>query len=113
MNRPAVPEDFPRPPVGAVSGYQPKVLLREIDGGYVAGPTDDELFARYDACEDLAQQLVPYATRKQAENPSWSLDETLSKIEASVASKVSDGQWDVSPDEIAWIMKRVRQALAG
>lgn len=112
-NRPAVPEDFPRAPVqGAVSGYQPKLLLREIGGEYVAGPTDEELFARYDACEDLAQQLAPYARRKQAENPSWSLEETLSKVEAGVTSKVSGGQWDLSSAEIAWIMKRVHQVLA-
>ncbi|WP_239483039.1 hypothetical protein [Paraburkholderia sp. C35] len=95
-----------------MSGYQPKVLLREIDGKYVAGLTEEELFARYDACEDLAQQLVPYVTRKRAENPSWSLDETLSKVEAGVDNKVADGQWDISRDEIVWIMGRVRQALA-
>ncbi len=95
-----------------MSGYQPKVLLRKIDGEYVAGPTDEEVFARYDACEDLAQQLAPYTKRKQAENPSWLLDETLSRVEAGVASKVSDGQWDLSSAEIAWIMTRVRQVLA-
>jgi len=86
-------------------------LLREIGVQYVVGPIDEELVARYVARADLAQQLALEATGKQAENPSWSLEETLSKVEAGVQCKVSSGQWDVSRAEIAWVIRRVRQLL--
>lgn len=109
----AVPDDFPREPArGAVGGYQPKVLLRRAGDRLVSGPTDDELFTRYDACEDLVQQLVSYAHRKRAENQSQSLFDTLSRIETDVTRKVSSGQWDISSAEITWIMKRIRELLA-
>lgn len=113
MNSPAVPDDFPRELAhGTVGGYQPKVLLRRAGGQLVSGATDEELSTRYDACEDLARQLVSYARRKLAENPLQSLFNTLCKIETDVARKVSSGQWNISPAEITWIMKRVREQLA-
>lgn len=67
---------------------------------------------RYDACDDLVQQLVPYARRKRAENPSQSLFDMLFKIDTDVTRKVSSGQWDISSAEITRIMKRVRELLA-
>jgi hypothetical protein len=113
MSQRSIPDDFPRATLlGSVSSYQPKPLLRDFADAYVVGQTDEERFARYDACEALAQQLAPYATRKQAENPAWSLDETLVKNVASVTGKVAGGQWDVPPAEVTWIMQRVRELLA-
>ena len=113
MNHPAVPEDFPRAfAQGAVSGCQPKLLLREIGGRYVAGQTDEERFTRYEACIDLVQQLVSYARRKQGANPAWSLDDAMSRVEAGVAIKVASGQWDLASGELAWILRRVRELLA-
>lgn len=54
MNSSAIPDDFPREPAhGAVGGFQRKVLLRRASDRLIAGPTDEELFTRYDACEDL------------------------------------------------------------
>jgi FixJ family two-component response regulator len=112
MNSPAIPDDFPRPPAhGAVGGAQPKVLLRRGADRLISGPTDEELFARYDASEDLVQQLASYGRRKRAENQSRSLFDLLSRMETDVTRKVSSGQWDISSAEITWIMKRVRELL--
>ncbi|MDV2161224.1 hypothetical protein [Burkholderia pseudomallei] len=113
MNSPAIPDDFPREPAhGAVGGVQPKALLHRAADRLISGPTEEELFTRYDACEDLVQQLVSYARRKLAENQSISLFDMLSRIETDVTRKVSTGQWDISSAEITWIMKRVRELLA-
>lgn len=112
MNSPTIPEDFPREPAqGTVGGYQPKVLLRRTGDQLISGSTDVDLFTRYDACEDLARQLAFYVQKKLAENPSQSLRDALFKIESDVTRKVSSGQWDISPAEITWIMKRVRELL--
>jgi hypothetical protein len=62
-----VPDDFPRPePAGAVSGYQPKLLLKQQGNKfYAAGYTPDELYSRWDRCEDLAEQLGAKATESK------------------------------------------------
>nr|WP_272544893.1 hypothetical protein [Burkholderia cepacia] len=113
MSSTVVPEDFPRELApGTVGGYRPKVLLRRTGGQLVSGLTDEELSNRYDACEDLAQQLAFYIRRKRAENPLQSLRDALSKVESDVTGKISSGQWDVSSAETIWIMKRVRVLLA-
>lgn len=53
-----VPDNFPREPdPGSVTGIQPKLLVREVDGRYQSGLSEKELWVRYDACEDLAAQL--------------------------------------------------------
>lgn len=107
-----VPDNFPRDPCpGLVSGSQPKVLVREIDGRYVAGLTDDELWMRYDACEDLARQLATYTARKMSEFD-WSLDETVERVEKSVTRKVHSGIWELSAQEIQWMMRRTRELLS-
>lgn len=56
MNRPAIPDDFPRrPPLGAIAGTQSKILVRRIGDQLTCGPTEHELRARYEMCEDLAR----------------------------------------------------------
>ncbi|CAG2159417.1 hypothetical protein [Cupriavidus numazuensis] len=111
MTNRVIPDDFPREPGhGVVSGAQPKLVLRRIDGRYYAGLTEDELWERYDACEDLAQQLAGYAARKMSEHV-CPLDDVLTRVEKSVANKVSTGRWDLSSAEIAWTMKRTRELL--
>ncbi|MFX1803100.1 hypothetical protein PWR66_05490 [Paraburkholderia sp. A1RO-5] len=108
----AVPADFPRELwLGTVSGYQPKVLVREKDGKYVPGITDGELSTRYEACEDLAHQLAAYTAQKISEL-GWSLDRALSRVEMSVKRKVSNGSWEFSAAEVAWTMKRTRELLS-
>jgi len=55
-----VPIDFPRPELGgAVSGFQPKLLLTRHEGKlYSPGCTPPELYARWEHCEDLARHLA-------------------------------------------------------
>lgn len=107
-----VPEDFPRQSTpGAVAGTQPKLLVRRVEGRYKTALTDEQLRTRYEACEDLARQLFEYASRKLGIF-GWSSDEALNKIEESVARRVSAGDWDLSPDEIGWVVKRTQQLLS-
>lgn len=109
--RHVVPDDFPREPSpGLVPGAQPKLLVREMDGRYHTGLTDEELWTRYDACEDLAGQLAGYASRKMSAS-GLSLDDALGRVEKGLKAKVSAGQWDISPAEIAWVMKRTRELV--
>lgn len=99
-----VPPDFPRDGQPAsVSGYQPKVAVRRVDGRYVEGLTDEELYARYDACVDLVDQLTAYCHRKLAEQPGTSLAALLPKVRRGVDNK----GWDLSVAELDWIMNRV------
>lgn len=107
-----VRDDFPREfRLRAVSGRHPKVLVREIDGRYVAGLTDDELWMRHETCEDLAHQLAAYTAQKISER-GWSLDDALGRVEMSVTRKVSGGSWEMSAAEVAWTMKRTRELLS-
>jgi hypothetical protein len=107
-----VPDDFPREPIpGFVPGAQPKLLAREKNGRYYTGLTDDELLTRYEVCEDLARQLSAYTSRKM-HRFGWSFADALAKIERGVKGKVSAGEWDFSPAEVAWVMKRTRELLS-
>lgn len=111
MNVTSIPVDFPRSqPAGSVPGVQAKVLARCVDGQYVSW-TDEELQERFECCEDLALQLVRYCQRKEQENPSWSHEFNLERTAGGVAKKVSTGEWNVTDDEQAWVMNRVRTLL--
>ncbi|WP_180970711.1 hypothetical protein [Burkholderia sp. WAC0059] len=111
MNQPTVvPEDFPRDLYrGALAGSQPKLLLRKIAGKYYAGLTDEELWARYKICEDMAQHLSTYVTGKIAEG--WEQEAAMRRLERAVANKVYMLEWDFSVLEVAWLMRRVRETL--
>lgn len=103
-----VPADFPRPPLlAAVPGAQPKLPARVFDDLYIVGLTPEELQERFDLCEDLVDQLVPYCRRKQAERPDWSQEQLLSKVATAVRTK----GWDVSEPELQWVIRRVASAL--
>lgn len=106
-----VPDDFPKEPApGALPGAQPKLLVREIDGRYHTGLTDEELWTRYDACEDLAGKLTEYAARKMSVS-GLSLDDALGRVEKGLKAKIDTGKWDFSCGEMAWLMKRTRELL--
>ncbi|MFM0402587.1 putative phosphothreonine lyase domain-containing protein [Paraburkholderia aspalathi] len=111
MTDPRVPDDFPRDPdLGSVTGVQPKLLVREVDGRYQSGLTDEQLWVRYDACEDLAVQLSEYATKKISTS-GMSRDMALRRVEKGVRLKVDSGTWDFSQAEVAWVMMRTQQLL--
>jgi hypothetical protein len=106
-----VPDDFPRDQdLGSVTGVQPKLLVREVDGRYLSGLTEEQLWVRYDACEDLATQLTAYVSRKIASS-GLSPDVALTRVEKGVRLKVDSGEWDFFQGEVAWVMKRTRQLL--
>jgi|GEM_PF-936604 len=111
MSPKSLPVDFPRTSwQGAISGALPKLLLRKVGDTYQAGPTDDEVYERFIVCDDLAEQLAAYASRKMTAN-AWSLETALSKVEAGVVKKVDSGVWDFLTEEVTWTMKRTRQIL--
>lgn len=103
----AIPNDFPRgAPAGAVPGAQPKLLVHEEAGRFVAArPTDSEVQARYEVCQDLVRQLVRYSARKHAERPDWSNAQVHEKVAASVRLKALG--WGLSPAEAEWILRRL------
>jgi hypothetical protein len=81
-----------------------------MGGRYHNGLTDEELWTRYDACEDLAGQLSEYALRKMSAS-GLSLDDALGRVEKGLKAKVSNGQWDFSRAEISWTLNRTRKLL--
>lgn len=103
-NTKQVPDDFPRARHPAsVSGFQLKVPVRLVDGKFVDGWTDSELFARFDACSDLVEQLTAYCHRKLAELPG----ETLANLMPRVRRGILNKGWDLTEAELDWIMARV------
>ncbi len=105
----SVPTDFPRPGVASVGGVQPKLVGRMVQGRFVEGWTDVELLTRYEACRDLAEQLIEYAKRKRVQMVELPLREFLRRLRAGVLKK----RWDVDPDELTWVMARVSEAMGG
>lgn len=110
--RHVVPDDFPRErSSGVVAGAQPKLLVREVSGRYHTGLTDEELWTRYDVCEDLAGQFAEYASRKMSVS-GLLLDEALGRVQKGLKAKVGASRWDFSRGEMAWLMKRTRELLS-
>ncbi len=107
----SIPADFPRGELAAVAGVQPKLCVRLVAGKYVVGWTDEELRIRYANCEDLMQQLTAYVNRKATENPEWTKEFNLDRLKKALASKGRSGEWDVTTDEQAWIVARIRTNL--
>lgn len=104
-----IPDDFPRQgPLGAVSGAQAKLLARKIDGRFISGPTEEELYARFDNCADLVEQLTAYVRRKLTSMPGTTVDDLLPRVRRGVDAK----GWDVSGPELDWIFNKVAESLA-
>ena len=100
------PPDFPQAgPTGVVPGAQPKLLVREEAGRFVAGPCAQDIRARYILCEDLAQQLVAYSAHKLAENPGRPEARLREKVTQAVRQKAFG--WGLSPAETQWVLRRV------
>ncbi|WP_066739192.1 hypothetical protein [Cupriavidus sp. D384] len=107
MNLNDVPEDFPRSTMSSVvTGVQPKIGVREIDGRYVAGETEEERYERWDICEDLARQLLPVAQKDETEHAGQPREKTLWRIRISVSRK----GW-CSEDELDWLIGRLTVLL--
>ncbi|MDH6149544.1 MULTISPECIES: DUF2442 domain-containing protein [Paraburkholderia] len=102
-----VPIDFPSNPTPALlSGTQPKLAGRIIDGRFVVGLTAEERWVRWDMCEDLAQQLVPKTLQDAAKFPQNSHDVTLRRMRRAIVGK----NW-TGGAETDWLMQRLRVLL--
>lgn len=101
------PSEFPwkTPPV--VSGAQPKLTGRLIDGKFVVGETAEERDARWDYYEDLAQQLVAPALKDVKKHPENAHEKTLRRVRNTVADK----DWVEGKAEMDWLIERLRVLL--
>lgn len=107
MSDVVVPEDFPRNPFPAsLSGAQPKLAARLIDGRFIVGLTLDERVERYLVCVDLVEQLLDFCTREAGEHPTWTQEELLSWVERGVRNKQTT--WRLGAAEIDWIVAQMR-----
>lgn len=102
-----VPDDFPWDiSPASLTGAQPKLAARLVDGKVVAGLTPQERRERWELCEDLAQQLAPKARHDAERHPHHSREMTLQRIRTAVAVR----QW-VSVVELTWLLARLRTLL--
>ncbi len=100
-----VPDNFPRDSYfGALSGAAPKLLARKIDGKYVVGPNLEEVFERWTAVEDIAQQLKTKVLKKLA---SGEVKEPhLYYVDQE--KKIRVAGWNLTASETQWLMNRVK-----
>lgn len=110
---PVPPADFPRRTMASgLGGAAMKFSVRELKGGgFSALVPDEEHQEAYENALDLATQLVGYARRKERENPDWTRQFNLQRIRDGIKEKVSDHEWDFTPDEQEWIMQRLAALL--
>ena len=102
-----VPTNFPWDPTPALlSGTQPKLAVRSIDGRFVVGLTAEERWVRWDMCEDLAQQLVAKTRQDAAKHPQHSHEVTLNRMQRAIEGK----KWTARV-ETDWLMERLRVLL--
>nr|WP_295078226.1 hypothetical protein [uncultured Roseateles sp.] len=103
-----IASDFPRSRhLGCVSGYQPKLVGRLVEGVFVTGWTDEELLQRFETCDDLVHQLTAYCSRKLKDQPAVAVPTLMQRVRSSVEAK----GWDITEDELGWIMMHVEKAM--
>lgn len=104
--------DFPREAIpGAVSGAQPKLLLRRSGAGTyeLPGRSTEELRRRFVAADDIVDQLCQYFERKKRENPEWSDSKNLERIRRGLENKAVSGAWPFTTPEREWIIAQVQK----
>jgi len=104
-----VPADFPRPEVlGAVSGFQPKLLLTQRGSKfYAVGCTPPELYRRWFRCEDLANQFAAKSVESKFGKRSHMSE--LDILEQYL-SRLIDIKWTTEP-EAKFIIRRTAELL--
>ncbi len=106
-----VPHDFPLPlpTLGSIGGSQAKLLLVEYEGSfYQPGSTPLDRYARWDVCEDLAQQLKVKCLESKAGKRAHM---TETEILQQYYDRLLNTGW-TSPPEAKWIFLRVAALLA-
>lgn len=106
----AIPPDFPvEQPLAALTGAQPKLAVRydAQSGSYTTALSEIELMARYEMCEDVAQQLEQKC-RKNRDTKYSQMSE--SEILVSLLSKLLQAGWG-SKAEMKWVIRRTAEIL--
>lgn len=105
-----VPADFPHTDnVAALTGVQPKLAVR-LDAEshtYTAAPTLEQLEARYELCEDLAEQLVQKCRKNRATKYAAL---TEPEILAALLKKLNATGWGTKA-EMEWVIHRTANIL--
>jgi hypothetical protein len=105
----AVPEDFPQPDIAAaVAGFQSKLLLVSYGGRfYLPGATPPERFARWSACEKLAQDFVETCRHNEARRYAHlSETKTLERYQARLLQTGAGAE-----AELQWVVRRAAGLL--
>jgi hypothetical protein len=105
-----VPTDFPRPVhLGAVGGFQPKLLLTKAgDKFHSPGCAPEELHARWQVCEHLAQQFVVKARETKAGKRSHMAEQDILEQYLVRSMKMNWG----STQEMRWVFRRAATLLS-
>ena len=102
------PVDFPRlTEVGSVSGAQPKILVVKADGQFRPAINEEEIYRRWQVCEDLVQQLYAKTVKRMQEGRVADLDEYVDKLRQWLEAQEWDG-WKVTPPESRWMRDQIR-----
>lgn len=102
--------DFPNEPIqGAVSGTHPKILLRKTFNGMYTLPrrSPADVVQRFEAANDITNQLVKYFKRKKAEHPEWTDEKNIERIRLALVKNSETGKWPFSEAEQSWIINRL------
>lgn len=104
-----VPENFPRPRViGAVPGAQPKFFSVQYQGRYnLPACTPQDLFVRWDICEDLAQRFASQSIKSKAGKRTHM---TESAILIQYLVRLLKTGW-CSEEECVWVMRQAAQII--
>lgn len=104
-----IPPDFPRPEAtGAVSGYQPKLLLTSHQGKfYTPGCSPPALYSRWARCEDIAQQLAVKALESKHGKRAGMLE---TEILDQYLPRLIAIRWTSEP-EARFVIRRTAQIL--
>jgi hypothetical protein len=103
-----IPDDFPHDLApAALTGAQPKVAARLIDGRYVVGMSADERLAHYLMCQDLVDQLLAYFARKMDHSP-----QAVEQLVLNFYHTAARQHWETTVVENRWIEQQLRLKLA-
>ncbi|MGB7400337.1 hypothetical protein [Castellaniella sp.] len=107
------PEDFPRRTMqSGLDGAVLKFSARRTEDGWLSALVPDDVHQEpYKNALDLSTRLVGYALRKERENSTWGREFNLKRIQDGLKEKVRVREWDFTPDEQEWIMKRLSGLL--
>lgn len=108
MNPDDVPADFPQEFLEAVSGVQPKLLVRKSEFGKYVSEAESLRAERWAICADICEQLVDYMN-KHWTGEGHRQDYVEKVVQALNARRM---QWGISHAEVAWIAVRLRAAMS-